>query len=1185
MVQNREFIALEERVNRLESLLGTPPETSARVAVFERMREAEIVLDTIQASVVDVRKSMQDLPGFVESRIVSCEEDVNNQVEELSMKVERLLDEMHVMKQAMRSTSKVRIPDPKSFEGTRSSKELENFLWDMESYFQAAHVADEEKVSITTMYLSGDAKLWWRSRQSGENHAQNRIEMDALRKLKHSGSVREYVKEFSSLMLDIREMSEEDKLFNFLARLQTWAQTELRRQGVKDLSSAIAAVDSLVDYKTMGSTESGQKKKETGKGKEKKKKGKDGWKKKKANNGNAGGSKDSSQQNGGEKRRGCFICNGDHCMRDCPKKVKLNALVAESDKESDVGAPRMNPLQLLSTIQGDAKSDYGLIRIKAVNTEAKPVLGVGDVDLQIDAWKGSCSLMAVPLDDFEIILGMEFLKMAKVPVMAHVGGIMILDERCPTFVKGEFLAERKSYGLISALQLKKGLKQGVPTYLAAMVEIKPGVSQEVPDAVAELLDEFKDVMPEELPKELSPRRATDHRIELEPGARPPAQAPYCMSPSELAELRKQLDELLLAGLVQPSKAPYGSPVLFQRKQDGSLRFCIDYRALNKVTIKNKYPIPNAFDLFDKLSRASLYTKIDLQFGYWQVRIAPGDEAKTTCVTRYGSFEFLVMPFGFTNAPATFCNLMNDVLYEFLDRFVVVYLDDIVIYSDSLNEHLLHMRVVFLKLLENKLYAKKEKCEFCRNSITFLGYVIGQWQIKMDRKKVQAVLDWPVPSKVAEMRSFLGLANYYRRFIEGYSKIANPLTDLLKKDVVWKWTEACQCAFDELKHKLSTEPVLRLPIFDEPFEVQVDASDRAIRGVLVQNKHPLAYESRKLKDCEYRYSTHEKEMTAVIHCLEVWKHYLLGTKFTVVTDNVANTYFKTQKSSHQSKHVGKSTWGSLISIGSSESNKDNAGPDPVEKSDWRQVGHHKQKEGGTHAPNDKDARVSLPQRDTHSNPFAVLDDLNIADSLVNDPNIVPERHDTQPLPKGPFEDHAHPSESLSPRQPSPSSAVILHQVLPEAQPGSSPDQHEPSDGTLPAVDLALTGQPGTAMMEDSPIPRGRGRPKGTTKKGRVSNSSIKHRLRRIIKNGMEMSKSRADGAVLQGAGAVIVSSPPVEFLNKVQHAQDGGATLQNFVIHSSSDVARAMSAVVSKRWGDMLDDDDSLDEDESLNIFS
>lgn len=199
--------------------------------------------------------------------------------------------------------------------------------------------------------------------------------------------------------------------------------------------------------------------------------------------------------------------------------------------------------------------------------------------------------------------------------------------------------------MLSAVQLKDGIRKGETTYLAALIEIKPNQKVEVPDPVVELLEEFTDVMPPELPKTLPPRRTVDHKIELEPGTKPPTQAPYRMALVELAELRKQLEELLEAGYIQPSKAPYGAPVLFQKRQDGSMRMCVDYRALNKVTIKNKYPVPLVEDLFDRLSKATYFTKLDLRSGYWQVRIAAGDEGKTTCVTRYGLYEFLVMPFG------------------------------------------------------------------------------------------------------------------------------------------------------------------------------------------------------------------------------------------------------------------------------------------------------------------------------------------------------------------------------------------------------------------------------------------------------------------------------------------------------------------------------------------------------------
>ncbi|GKA65587.1 putative nucleotidyltransferase, ribonuclease H [Tanacetum coccineum] len=261
---------------------------------------------------------------------------------------------------------------------------------------------------------------------------------------------------------------------------------------------------------------------------------------------------------------------------------------------------------------------------------------------------------------------------------------------------------------------------------------------EVPKVIERVHDEFKDVMPKELPKKLPPRREVDHTIELEPGSKPPAKAPYRMPPPKLEELRKQLKELIDVGYIRPSKAPYGAPVLFQRKKDGSLRMCIYYRALNKVTIKNKYPIPLIADLFDQLRKARYFTKLDLRSRYYQVRIAEGDEAKTTCVTRYGSYEFLVMPFGLTNVPSTFCTLMNKLFYSFLDKFVVVYLDDIVVYSHTLEKHVLHLKQVFQVIRDNELYVKLEKCSFVQDEVEFLGHKIKDGGLMMDGAKIKAI---------------------------------------------------------------------------------------------------------------------------------------------------------------------------------------------------------------------------------------------------------------------------------------------------------------------------------------------------------------------------------------------------------------------------------------------------------------
>ncbi|KAL0293482.1 UNVERIFIED_CONTAM: Transposon Tf2-12 polyprotein [Sesamum radiatum] len=420
------------------------------------------------------------------------------------------------------------------------------------------------------------------------------------------------------------------------------------------------------------------------------------------------------------------------------------------------------------------------------------------------------------------------------------------------------------------IKFEKGCKRSEPSYLCTLRfdEIEEA-SGPIPGVIKKLLKEFEDVMPDELPRKLPPKRAVDHEIELVPGTKPPARAPYRMTQPELVELRKQLKDMFESGIIKPAKSPYGAPVLFQKKADGSLH------------------------CFDRLSQAKYFTKIDLRSGYWQVRIKEGDEAKTTVVTRYGAFEFLVMPFGLTNAPATFCTLMNQVLHGFLDEFVVVYLDDIVIYSRTLAEHVEHLRQVLARLREYELYAKVSKCSFAQETISFLGHIVERGCIRMDPKKVQAIEEWQPPSDVHDLRSFLGLANYYRCFVKDYSKIARPMTDLLKKTEAWNWTPQCQVSFDDLKRAMVTDPVLALPDMSKPFVVETDASDFALGGVLMEDGHPVAFESRKLKDAERRYSAHEKELLAVVHCLRLWRHYLLGSPFVVKTDNTAVSHFMMQ----------------------------------------------------------------------------------------------------------------------------------------------------------------------------------------------------------------------------------------------------------------------------------------------------
>ena len=420
---------------------------------------------------------------------------------------------------------------------------------------------------------------------------------------------------------------------------------------------------------------------------------------------------------------------------------------------------------------------------------------------------------------------------------------------------------------------------------------------EYPEQVQPILTEFSDIFPKELPAGLPPQRQLDHRIELVPGAEPPHRAPYRMSPKGLDELKKQLRELTEKGYIQPSVSPFGAPVLFVPKKDGGVRMCVDYRALNRVTVHNRYPLPRIEDLLDRLQGAKFFTKIDLRSGYHQIRVHPTDVPKTAFRTRYGHFEFLVLPFGLTNAPATFMHLMHSIFREQLDDFIVIFLDDILVYSRDLEAHVSHVRKTFEILRQHSLYAKVSKCEFFKTSVHYLGHVVSDHGLSPDPAKVRAVEQWRVPTNVSEVRSFLGLAGYYRRFIRDFARIAAPLTNLTRKDRPFTWSLREGEAFNELKTVLQNAPVLQLADQEKDYIVTTDASDFAMGAVLSQvwddGEHPVAFESRKMNPAEQNYPTHERELLAVIHALRTWRHYLLGRRFIIVTDHHSLKFLQTQ----------------------------------------------------------------------------------------------------------------------------------------------------------------------------------------------------------------------------------------------------------------------------------------------------
>jgi len=404
----------------------------------------------------------------------------------------------------------------------------------------------------------------------------------------------------------------------------------------------------------------------------------------------------------------------------------------------------------------------------------------------------------------------------------------------------------------------------------------PSGSAEISALLAQYPTVFK------LPQGLPPPRQHDHHIPLLPNTPPINVKPYRYPHSQKDAMTTLIHDMLKDGTIIPSTSPFSFPVLLVRKKDGTWRFCVDYRALNAVTIKDRFPFPTIDELLDELGAASIFSKIDLRSGYHLIRVAPEDTHKTAFCTFDGHYEFLVMPFGLSNAPSTFQSAMNDFLRPYLRRFVLVFFDDILIYSKCLSDHLLHLSLILDLLSAHQFVAKLSKCVFAVDTVNYLGHIISVNNVAPDPEKTSAILVWPEPRSLTALRGFLGLTGFYRRFVRHYASIAAPLTDLLQGSK-FEWNTSASAAFLQLKQHMTSMPVLHLPDFSKIFVIETDASAVAVGAVLSQEGHPLSFISRKLNPRMQAASVYVREMFAITEAVKRWRQYMIGQQFQIFTD--------------------------------------------------------------------------------------------------------------------------------------------------------------------------------------------------------------------------------------------------------------------------------------------------------------
>ena len=525
--------------------------------------------------------------------------------------------------------------------------------------------------------------------------------------------------------------------------------------------------------------------------------------------------------------------------------------------------------------------------------------------------------------DYDIVLGIPWLRKHNPSIDWQSGQITFNRCKC----KREYdeyesrrkrAAQRDTGGTTNQSRSRGGIKRSTNRIAPDVMEQSPDMSdQELAEYVIVKQEklyatsdepripdeyrEFQDVFTAPAEGTLPEHGTFDHEINTIEGTEPTFKPIYQLSPKESETLKEYIDENLKKGYIRASKSPAGYPIIFVPKKDGSLRLCVDYRHLNSITIKDRHPLPLIHEIQDRIQGAKYFSKYDITNAYHRIRIKPGHEWKTAFRTKYGHYEYLVMPFGLTNAPATFQRFIFSVLEEYLDIFVVAYLDDILVFSKTLEDHVKHNKLVLSKLRDAKVTLKLKKCEFHVQETGFLGYRISLDGLGMEEDKVKSILEWPTPKNVKEVQQFLGLANYYRKIIDGYAGIATGLYRFTKKGQAFQWDEAAEKSFNELKELFKQRTIVANFNYDLPIVLETDVSDYALGARLTQKKEdgtfrPVAFWSRKMIPAELNYDVHDKELLAIVSAFQVWRAYLEGAKHTVTvrTDHKNLTFFTTTK---------------------------------------------------------------------------------------------------------------------------------------------------------------------------------------------------------------------------------------------------------------------------------------------------